>query len=81
MNKIRGKRLMLAIDLVQDKTTREPVNPMEGYANRVADSVKNNGVLVRPVGTKIILSPPLTLTMSEADKIAEALDIAFQEAK
>jgi len=81
VGEVRGKGLMLAIDLVQDKTTREPVNPMEGYANRVADIVKNNGVLVRPVGTKIILSPPLTLTMSEADKIAEALDIGFQEAK
>lgn len=80
VGEVRGKGLMLAIDLVKDKTTREPVNPMEGYANQVADIAKNNGVLVRPVGTEIILSPPLTLTESEADKIALALDIAFQEA-
>ncbi|KJZ16386.1 hypothetical protein TW85_01030 [Marinomonas sp. S3726] len=81
VGEVRGKGLMLAIDLVKDKTTREPVNPMEGYANKVADIAKNNGVLVRPVGTKIILSPPLTLTESEADKIAHALDLAFQEAQ
>ena len=80
VGEVRGKGLMLAIDLVKDKTTREPVNPMEGYAIQVGDITKNNGVLVRTVGTKIILSPPLTLIESEGDKIALSLDIAFQKA-
>ncbi|WP_428034468.1 aminotransferase class III-fold pyridoxal phosphate-dependent enzyme [Amphritea sp.] len=77
LGEVRGKGLMLALDLVVDKATREPVNPMEGYANRIAEAAKQNGVLVRPVGTKIILSPPLTLTIEEADKMAAALEIAF----
>lgn len=79
IGEVRGKGLMLALDLVVDKATREPVNPMEGYADRVAEIARQNGVLVRPVGTKIILSPPLTLTMAEADKIAIALDKAFSD--
>lgn len=54
---------------------------MEGYANRIAEVAKQNGVLVRPVGTKIILSPPLTLTIEEADKMAAALDTAFSTVK
>ncbi|MBR9867785.1 MAG: aminotransferase class III-fold pyridoxal phosphate-dependent enzyme [Oceanospirillales bacterium] len=81
LGEVRGKGLMLALDLVADKATRQPVNPMEGYANRIAEVAKQNGVLVRPVGTKIILSPPLTLTIEEADKMAAALDTAFSTVK
>lgn len=77
IGEVRGKGLMIAIDLVEDKASRQPVNPMEGYANRVAQAAKENGVLVRPVGTKIILSPPLTLTINEANEISQALNSAF----
>ncbi|NIB38299.1 aspartate aminotransferase family protein [Pseudomaricurvus alkylphenolicus] len=79
VGEVRGKGLMIALDLVTDKQTREPINPMDGYASRVAESTRRQGVLIRPVGTKIILSPPLTLTTDEADKIAAALDVGFGE--
>ena len=81
IGEIRGKGLMIALDLVKDKATREPVNPQEGFANRIAEEARQNGVLVRPVGTKIILSPPLTLTEAEADKIVSALNTAFATVK
>lgn len=78
VGEVRGKGLMLALDLVADKTTREPINPMDGHADRIAESARKEGVLVRPVGTKIILSPPLTLTVAEADTIANALATALR---
>ncbi|MBR9883944.1 MAG: aminotransferase class III-fold pyridoxal phosphate-dependent enzyme [Oceanospirillales bacterium] len=81
IGEVRGKGLMIALDLVADKKTRQPVNPQLGYANRVAEYAKKAGVLVRPVGTKIILSPPLTLTLEEASSIVSALDQAFTSAE
>jgi putrescine aminotransferase len=81
VGEVRGKGLMLAIDLVTDKTTREPINPMDGFANRVAAVALREGVIVRPVGTKIILSPPLTLTTEEVDKMVHALKQGFEEVK
>ncbi|MBT9302470.1 MULTISPECIES: aminotransferase class III-fold pyridoxal phosphate-dependent enzyme [unclassified Pseudomonas] len=74
VGEVRGKGLMLALDLVSDKRLRTPVDPAEGYASRLAERVRLEGVLVRPVGTKIILSPPLTLTLEEADLICHALE-------
>ena len=56
---VRGKGLMIALDLVVDKETREPIDPAGEFANDVAAVARREGVLVRPVGTKIILSPPL----------------------
>ena len=76
---VRGKGLMVAIDLVNDKRTREPINPMLGYAYNVAEAARCHGAIVRPVGTKIILSPPLVMQAPEIDRIVAALDAAFAE--
>ncbi|MDA8484054.1 aspartate aminotransferase family protein [Pseudomonas resinovorans] len=80
VGEVRGKGLMVALDLVTDKATREPIDPMGGYANRVAEIARANGVMVRPVGTKIILSPPLVIEQEQIDTIVNALAIGFQEA-
>lgn len=77
VGEVRGKGLMIALDLVTDKKTREPIDPMSGYANKVAEIARENGVMVRPVGTKIILSPPLVLKEEHADVIISALDAGF----
>ncbi|WP_261844914.1 aspartate aminotransferase family protein [Aliamphritea ceti] len=77
VGEIRGKGLMVALDLVSDKKTREPIDPMSGFANQVAAVALQEGVIVRPVGTKIILSPPLTIGTEEVDKIVNALHQGF----
>ena len=77
---VRGKGLMIALDLVKDKRTREPIDPMSGYADRVAAIARAEGALVRPVGTKIILSPPLVFERGHVDALAAALEAAFTKA-
>jgi adenosylmethionine-8-amino-7-oxononanoate aminotransferase len=37
--------------------------------------------MVRPVGTKIILSPPLVIEREQIDTLVNALAIGFQEAR
>ncbi len=78
VGEVRGKGLMIALDLVKDKKTREPIDPTEGYADRVAAAARAAGALVRPVGTKIILSPPLVIQRAEIDTLADALHTAFE---
>lgn len=78
VGEVRGKGLMIALDLVADKRTRQPLDPAAGHAARIADAARAEGVLVRPVGNKIILSPPLTLSSDEAGMIAAALETALQ---
>ena len=52
----------------------ETLDPAPGLATRIADEARRGGVLVRPIGNKIVLSPPLTLTSEEAGLIVRALD-------
>jgi putrescine---pyruvate transaminase len=70
--------LMIALDLVKDRQTREPIDPEHGYANAVAAAARSAGALVRPVGTKIIISPPLVLEKRHADALVAALHSGFR---
>jgi adenosylmethionine-8-amino-7-oxononanoate aminotransferase len=78
VGEVRGKGLMIALDLVKDRATREPIDPQGGYANAVAAAARAAGALVRPVGTKIIISPPLTLQKEHADALVGALHAGFR---
>jgi 4-aminobutyrate aminotransferase-like enzyme len=78
VGEVRGKGLMIALDLVKNRTTREPIDPQDGYANAVAAATRAAGALVRPVGTKIIISPPLVLQRAHADALVAALHDGFR---
>lgn len=69
---IRGYGMLLAVELVADKTTREP---LQFKRQLLADRIRNeHAVVVRSIGANIIIAPPLVLDRSEADMIAHALD-------
>ena len=74
---VRGKGLMFAIDLVQDKGTREPLAPTSDLSWRLAAAARDAGAVVRPVGSKLVIAPPLVLDQERADVIVNALDAAF----
>jgi len=79
VGEVRGKGLMLALDFVVNKKTREPIDPMSGFADKISAVARREGVLVRPVGTKIILSPPLVFNQEHCDHLVHALDKALSE--
>ncbi len=74
---VRGKGLMVALDLVKDKKSREPIDTTGRYAQRVAEMARAEGALVRPVGNKIILSPPLVFQAEHVDALVGALESAI----
>lgn len=81
VGEVRGKGLMIAVDLVADKVTREPLDPANGLASRIAEQARLAGVLMRPIGNKIVMSPPLTLTSDEAALMVGALDSALADCR
>src|SRR5215467_4604806 len=78
---VRGKGLLLGIELVKDRATKEPVGPEQITA--IADFCRDNGLLVgrsgggRRYGNTITLSPPLVITRAECDRIVATLDRAL----
>jgi taurine-pyruvate aminotransferase len=78
---VRGKGLLLAVELVKDRAGKEPLGQQQIGA--VVDFCRDQGVLVgrggggRRSGTSITLSPPLVITRSECDRVVETLDRAI----
>lgn len=77
VGEVRGKGLMVGIDLVADKRTRQPLDPASGHGELVASFAREEGVIVRPAGATMILSPPLVIQAEHVDKIIDALTVAF----
>ena len=70
---VRGSHFMLGIELVIDKETKESFDLSVAITNRVFKYGLERGVVVRPVGNTIVLSPPLTLVKEECDTIVDVL--------
>jgi 4-aminobutyrate aminotransferase len=80
VGEVRGKGLMIGVELVKDKESKTP-NP-EG-AVRVMEVAKEHGLLVGKgglYGNVLRLSPPLIITEEDAARAVETLEIAFDEA-
>jgi adenosylmethionine-8-amino-7-oxononanoate aminotransferase len=79
VGEVRGKGLMVGVDMVADKGTREPIDPGKGQGEMIAAFAREEGVIVRPAGSNIIMSPPLTIDADGIDKIIDGLTKAFRK--
>jgi len=70
---VRGSHFMQGIELVSDKNSKEGFAPEVKAADRVYKKCLKRGVMIRPIGNLMVVSPPLILTEEECQKIATAL--------
>ncbi len=73
---VRGMGLMLGVDLVADKATKAPLG---GASEQIFKGCVDRGVIVRPVGSRIIVSPPLVIDTAQCDMIVGAIMGATQD--
>lgn len=85
IGEIRGLRLLLGIEFVKDKFTREPFPKEQNIAERVRQAALDENVLTYPTqgcvdgtnGDHILLAPPFILSLQESSQIARALQSAL----
>jgi alanine-glyoxylate transaminase / (R)-3-amino-2-methylpropionate-pyruvate transaminase len=74
---VRGKGLMLGIELVKDRTTKEPA---KAECSQVMETCKDMGLLLGRGGLwgqTIRFAPPMCINQADADFLLEVLDTAF----
>ena len=76
---VRGLGLMAAVELVRDKTAREPFPPDAQVAARVRAAALRRGVILRPGADLIVICPPLVVTREQIDLIVRVLGEAITE--
>ena len=77
VGEVRGKGLMVGVEIVTDGTSKRP-DP--AAAARVMEEARERGLLVGKgglYGNVLRLSPPLTVTEEDAGRAVETLDEAF----
>lgn len=67
---IRQIGLIVGIELVRNRATKEPYPLAERVGMRVADEARTLGLLIRPLGNIIVLMPPLSTTVKELRRMA-----------
>ena len=76
---VRGSHFMVGIELVANKQSKEGFDATTGSAMRVFKRCLNRGVVVRPIGNLLVLSPPLTLSKEQCDEIITTLRESIEE--
>ncbi len=67
---IRQRGLMVGIELVQDKASREAFPVARRVGHRVILAARKLGAILRPLGDVIVLMPPLCITPAELETLA-----------
>ena len=71
---VRQCGLIAGIELVRDKSTKEPYAWPEKRGIRVCNHARRHGVLLRPLGNVLVIMPPLAITLDQLDRILTAVE-------
>jgi adenosylmethionine-8-amino-7-oxononanoate aminotransferase len=86
---VRGRGLLIGVEFVADRQTRQPFPKERGFTAKVAAAMRRRGVIISPGvplanfgrdGDHLQISPPFIIGDEEIGLIVEALDGALAEA-
>ena len=70
---VRGMGLLAGIEFVENKESRRSFTAELTLGKRVALACRDRGVMVRPFGSMVLMSPPMTITRSDVDTLVDVL--------
>jgi adenosylmethionine-8-amino-7-oxononanoate aminotransferase len=84
IGQVRGRGLLMAIELVRDPKTREPFPPERNAHFVLTDEAYDEGLIVYPrrsinglSGDHVMIAPPLIITRDQVGELLERLDRAL----
>ena len=63
--------VMVGIELVDNRGTKQPFPPEKRIGHRVIMEARKRGVIIRPLGDVIVLMPPLAISKKEIDILCQ----------
>lgn len=76
---VRGQGLMVGVELVKDRTTKEPATT---ETSMIFERCKDMGVLIGKGGlggNTFRIKPPMCITKADVDYLVDVMDLAMQE--
>ena len=79
VGEIRQRGLMVGIELVRDRATKEPFPETCQLGAKVIHATRPRGVIVRNLGDVIVLMPPLTIDEQQLTRLVGAVASSIDE--
>jgi adenosylmethionine-8-amino-7-oxononanoate aminotransferase len=70
---VRGSHFMVCVEMVRDRETKEPCPDAWDVAKRIFERCMPMGLMIRPIGNQVVMSPPLILTRDQIDDAVRIL--------
>ena len=80
MGDIRQRGLMIGIELVRDRKTKEEFPYADRVGHKVALAARAREVMLRPLGNVVVLMPPLSIKPAEVDFLVDGVRESIVEA-
>ena len=77
---IRQCGTMIGIELVKDKASKQSFELKEKIGVRVIEQARKKGAILRPLGSVIVLMPPLAMTEKELNRLLDITYDSIEEA-
>jgi len=75
---VRGSHLMGCIECVADKETRAPFPAEAKVGYRIDAHCQARGLILRPLGSLCVFSPPLTIDETQIDRMVEIMRASIE---
>lgn len=79
VGEVRGMGLIGTLELVADKPTREPFDPVRGVAVHAGKRAQAHGVITRALGDTVNFCPPLIITEAQLGDLMARVRVALDE--
>jgi L-2,4-diaminobutyrate transaminase len=76
---IRGRGLMIGIELVKDRGTKESFPMAERTGRKVLKAAAERGLVTRALGDTMVFAPPLVIEKSEVDELVDKFSAAVND--
>ncbi len=73
VGEVRQRGTMVGIELVADRSTRQPFDPDRRVGEAVCRAARDHGLVIRPLGDVVVVMPALSMTLEEAGLLLERL--------
>ncbi|WP_343115767.1 aminotransferase [Ostreiculturibacter nitratireducens] len=78
VGEVRGRKMMMCVENVADKVTRQLLPKELDVGKRISDECEEMGLMVRPMGHLNVMSPPLIMTETDVDLVVNTLGRAIR---
>lgn len=76
---IRGKGLMLGIELMKDRGDKETFPAANRTGRQVLKAAAERGLITRALGDTLVFAPPLVINRTEVDEIVDKFALAIED--